>query len=65
MEKKSDPHWIEKATENKGALHRATDTPAGKDIPKKKLAHAEHSKNATERREANLAEELDHFRHAK
>ena len=37
--------------------------PEGKDISEKKLAAAENSKSATERKEAHLAEELEHFRH--
>jgi hypothetical protein len=65
MAKKSDTHWIEHMHEDKGALHRKTHTPAGKDISEKKEHAAEHSKNKTERKEANLAAELEHFRHGK
>lgn len=51
-------HWIEKATSNKGALHRELAVPAGKDIPTGKLEKAEHSKNPTEAKRAHLAETL-------
>ncbi len=57
-------HWIENATSNnKGALHRELHVPAGKDIPESKLRKAEHSKNATERHRAELAETLKHLGH--
>jgi hypothetical protein len=58
MAKKSDPDWIEDAHLHKGALHRATDTPAGKDISAKREHAAAHSKNGTIRREAALAATL-------
>jgi hypothetical protein len=54
--------WIAKATENKGALHRKLHVPEGEKIPEKKLAKAEHSKNSTERKEANLAKTLRGFK---
>jgi hypothetical protein len=54
-------HWIAGATKNKGALHRELHVPAGKKIPEKKLEKAEHSKNPTERKRANLAETLKHM----
>jgi hypothetical protein len=60
-----DANWIENAVRRPGALHAKLDVPEDKDIPKKKLAAAEKSKNQTERREAHLAEELEHFRHKK
>lgn len=51
--------WIKKAVgNNKGALHRALHVPEGEKIPAKKLAKAEHSKNPTMRRRANLAKTL-------
>ena len=66
MAKAKDPHWIEKATaKNKGKLRAETGTKPGQDISSRKLAAAERSKNLTERREANLAAELNHFRHGK
>ncbi len=65
MAKSKDPHWIEDAIKRPGALREKLHVPAGKDISEKKLTAAENSKNATERKEANLAEELAHFRHKK
>ena len=62
MAKKSDPHWIENMHMEKGALHRKTHTPAGKDISEKQEHAAQKSKNKTERKEANLAVELEHLR---
>ena len=51
-------NWIAGATKNKGALHRELHVPEGKKIPEKKLEKAEHSKNPTERKRADLAETL-------
>jgi hypothetical protein len=59
---KNDPHWIEHAHLDKGALHRETHTPAGKDISDKRLHAAAHSKNQTERHRAQLAETLKGLR---
>ena len=53
-----DPHWIEHAHLDKGALRRETNTPAGKDISEKRLHAAARSKNDTERKQAELAETL-------
>jgi hypothetical protein len=58
---KNDPHWIEHAHLDKGALRRETQTPAGKDISEKRLHAAAHSKNGTERHRAELAETLKHL----
>jgi hypothetical protein len=59
MAKGSHPyHWIAGATKDKGALHRELHVPEGKDIPESKLEKAEHSKNPTERKRAQLAETL-------
>jgi hypothetical protein len=55
-----DPHWIEHAHLDKGALHRETHTPAGKDISEKRLHAAAHS-NGTERHRAELAETLENL----
>ncbi|MGO9467909.1 MAG: hypothetical protein ACLQVF_27545 [Isosphaeraceae bacterium] len=63
MAKSKDPNWIEHAIRRPGALREKLHVPEGKDISEKKLAAAENSKNATERKEAHLAEELEHFRH--
>jgi hypothetical protein len=38
-----DPHWIEHAHLDKGALRRDTHTPAGKDISENRLHAAAHS----------------------
>jgi hypothetical protein len=53
-----DPHWIEHSHLDQGALRRETRTPAGKDISEKRLHAAAHSKNATKRHRAQLAETL-------
>ena len=54
-----DDHWIEKATaKNKGKLRKETHAANGKDISAKRLHAAAHSKNATIRKEANLAATL-------
>jgi hypothetical protein len=53
-----DPHWIEHAHLDKGALRRETHTAAGKDISEKRLHAAAHSKNGTVRRQTELAETL-------
>lgn len=50
--------WIQKATKNKGALHRALHIKKGKNIPEAKLERAEHSKNPLMRKRAHLAETL-------
>jgi hypothetical protein len=51
--------WIQKAVgKNPGKLHRELGVPQGKKIPAKKLMKAEHSKNPTIRKEANLAKTL-------
>jgi len=65
MAKSKDPHWIEDAIKRPGALREKLHTPKGKDISEKKLAAAENSKNATERKEACLAAELAHLRPGK
>lgn len=50
--------WIQKAIKHPGALHESLDVPEGKKIPMSKIKKAEHSKNATLRKRANLAETL-------
>jgi hypothetical protein len=62
MAEKSDPHWIEDAHLDKGALRDKTHTPAGKDISDKRLHAAAHSKNDTTRKQADLAETLKGLR---
>ena len=54
-------HFIQKAIKHPGALHRELGVPQGKKIPPKKLARALHSKNPTERKRAQFAEELKGF----
>jgi hypothetical protein len=53
--------WIKGATQNKGGLHRALHIPQGEKIPQAKIEKAEHSSNGKLRREANLAETLEHL----
>lgn len=54
--------WIQGAIKHPGKLHRELGVPQGEKIPAKKLAKAEHSKNPTIRREANLAKTLKRLR---
>lgn len=54
--------WIAGAVKHPGALHRELGVPAGKKIPKAKLAKAEKSGNPTLRRRANLAKTLGRLR---
>ncbi len=54
--------WIQGAIKHPGKLHRELGVPEGEKIPAKKLEKAEHSKNSTIRREANLAETLKGLR---
>jgi hypothetical protein len=54
-------NWIAGATKHKGALHEHLGVPKGEKIPAKKLAKAEHSRNPTIKKEANLAETLKGF----
>lgn len=57
--------WISKAIKHPGKLHRELGVPEDKKIPAKKLAKAEHSKNPTIRKEANLAKTLKSFKKGK
>jgi hypothetical protein len=50
--------WIQKMHMKKGALHKELNVKKGEKIPEKKLEKAEHSKNKTLRRRANLAKTL-------
>ena len=56
----SDKKWIQKAVpkSHRGMLKKELGVPEGKKIPAKKLAKAEHSKNPTIRKQANLAKTL-------
>lgn len=51
-------NWIAKATQKKGALHRALNVPAGEKISAKKLAKGAKSKNPKIRKEVALARTL-------
>lgn len=48
--------WIQDAHIKKGALREQLHVKKGEKIPEKKLEKAEHSKNATTRKRAVLAE---------
>ncbi len=50
--------FIQKAIKHPGALHKSLGVPKGKKIPEAKLEKAEHSKNPTLRKRAQLAETL-------
>lgn len=50
--------WIQGAIKHPGALKKTLGVPEGKKIPASKLKKAEHSKNATTRKRANLAKTL-------
>lgn len=53
-----DKKFIQKAIKKPGALRKSLDVKEGENIPKAKLKKAEHSKNATTRKRAVLAETL-------
>jgi hypothetical protein len=53
--------WIKKATKNKGALRKATDTPKGKKIPKSTLNKLAKGKGKNAKR-ARLALTLEKMR---
>ena len=59
--------WIQKAIPkaHRGKLHRELGVPEGEKIPAKKLAKAEHSKNPSIRKQANLAHTLKKLRSKK
>lgn len=48
--------WIQSMNLKKGALHKDLGVPKDKKIPESKLKKAEHSKNQTLRKRAQLAE---------
>lgn len=50
--------WIQKATQNKGALHRNLGVPQGTKIPASKLTKGANSKSPTIRKEVALARTL-------
>jgi hypothetical protein len=55
--------WIKGVIKTPGGLHKNLGIPMGKKIPQKKILKAEHSKNPTIRKEANLAMTLKGFNH--
>ena len=58
--------WVAKAfANNKGKLHRTLEVAPGQKIPAAKLEKAEHSRNPTTRKEAQLAENAKHFNHSR
>ena len=50
--------WIQEAIKKPGALHKSLHIKPGEKIPESKLKKAEHSKNPTLKKRANLAETL-------
>lgn len=61
----SKDKWIQKAISKPGALHKSLGVPKDEKIPKAKLEKAEHSKNPTMRKRAQLAETLSKFKKGK
>lgn len=57
--------FIQKAIKKPGALRKALHVKEGENIPKAKLKKAEHSKNPTMRKRAQLAETLGKLRKKK
>ena len=53
-----DKNWIQKAIKNPGSLRRKAGVKKGEDISKKELNKLADSRNATTRRQANLAKTL-------
>ena len=51
-------NWIPGAIKKPGSLRKTLKVKAGKNIPEAKLEKAEHSKNPTTRKRANLAKTL-------
>ncbi len=54
----SDKNWIQKAIKNPGSLRRKAGVKKGEKISGKELNKLADSKNATSRRQANLAKTL-------
>ncbi len=53
--------WIQGAIKKPGSLRKALKIKKGEKIPEVKLKRAEHSKNPTTRKRAQLAETLKSF----
>ncbi len=58
----AEKKWIKGAIKHPGKLHRELGVKQGEKIPAKKMEKAEHSKNPTIRKEANLAKTLSKLR---
>lgn len=54
----AEKNWIAGAIKKPGALRKSLDVKKGDKIPEAKLEKAEHSKNPTLRKRANLAATL-------
>tara|TARA_R110000868_G_scaffold177028_6_gene415279 strand:+ start:995 stop:1177 length:183 start_codon:yes stop_codon:yes gene_type:complete len=54
--------FIQEAIKKPGALRKTLKVKKGEDIPEEKLKKAEHSKNATTRKRAVLADTLKHMK---
>lgn len=59
---KEKSNWIAGAIKKPGALRKSLHVKKGENIPSAKLKKAEHSKNPTMRKRANLAETLGKLR---
>jgi hypothetical protein len=55
-------NWISGAIKNPGSLRKKLGVKKGENIPSSKLKRATHSKNATTRKQAVLAENLKELR---
>lgn len=55
-------NWIEKATKNKGSLHKQLGVSVGEKIPSKKMSKALKSSNPLEHKRAVLAKTLSKFK---
>ena len=60
--KKGNKNWIQKAIKHPGSLRKKAGVKKGQKISKQKLSKLSKSKNATTRRQANLAKTLKGFR---
>jgi len=54
--------WISEAIKKPGSLRKSLHMKGDEPIPESKLKKAEHSKNPTTRKRANLAETLKDFK---
>ena len=59
---KKKKNWIAGAIKHPGALHKELGVPAGKRIPKAKIAAAAKSSNLVEAKRAKLAQTLGKLR---